>query len=352
MKSFAPVYTEEMESYLLPDEYEGFKVGRVTLEHKERYVLRNPDGEYDAEILGQMRYKAESRNDFPAVGDWVIFQEFDKGKGIIHKILPRKNSLERKAVGKEGERQLIATNIDTAFIVVAVDRDFSVNRIQRYLTIVLDAKIEPVIVLSKVDLIDKERLDELTAQIRARIPRVEINLASCENDTGLDAFRSLLKPNHTYCLLGSSGVGKSTLINKLSGEDRMTTSSISESSVRGKHTTSHRELIVLENGAMIIDNPGMREVGIVVNDSGIEEVFDSITRIAAGCKFSDCKHLNETGCAVLAALKNDEISQEDYDNFLRLQREQQYFDSSESERKHRGRALSKHIKKYYKSKDQ
>jgi ribosome biogenesis GTPase len=344
-------YTEEMEMHRIAKGYGDFLVGRVTLEHKERYILRNQDGEYDSEILGQMRYRAEKRSDFPAVGDWVVFQEFNEGQGIIHDILPRFNRLERKAVGREADRQLIATNIDTAFIMVATDRDFSVNRIQRYLAIVLESKIEAVIVVNKMDLIDPEDRDELLQTITDRIPNVPVVLASCENVSGIAAINEFLQPNKTYCLLGSSGVGKSTLLNTLSGERTMSTASISETTDRGKHTTTHRELIVLENGAMIIDNPGMREVGMVSAASGIEETFDLIAELALNCKFSDCQHMNEDGCAVLEALENGDISQADYDHYLQLQKEQEHFESSEQERKQKGKALSKHIKNYYKSKN-
>ncbi|UKN01099.1 ribosome small subunit-dependent GTPase A [Paracrocinitomix mangrovi] len=350
MNTFNLGYTEEMEKYRIENGYEDFRVGRVILEHKERYILKNKEGEYDAEILGQMRYKAESRSDFPAVGDWVVFQEFNEGQAIIYDILPRLNTLERKAVGKEGDRQLIAANIDTAFIIVAVDRDFSINRIQRYLTIVLESRIEAVIVLNKIDLIESEKRDELKSMINNRIPNIPIIITSCESDLGLASLLAFLKPNQTYCLLGSSGVGKSTLLNKLSGKKLMETAAISETIVRGKHTTSHRELVVLENGSMIIDNPGMREVGMVSVSSGIEETFDNIVEIASACKFSDCKHLNESGCAVIKALENREISQADYDNYMQLQKEQEHFESSEIERKQKGKALSKHIKNYYKSK--
>jgi ribosome biogenesis GTPase len=246
---------------------------------------------------------------------------------------------------------LIATNIDTAFIVVAADRDFSVNRIQRYLAIVLESKIEPIVVLNKIDLVKPEECQELLQEIQGRIPDVPIVLASCENASGLEEIHKLLKPGKTYCLLGSSGVGKSSLLNKLSGEETMSTASISETSDRGKHTTTHRELILLSNGAMIIDNPGMREVGMTTTSSGIQEVFDEISDLAQNCKYGDCQHISEAGCAVLEALANGEIAQADYDNYMRLQKEQEHFQSSELERKQKGKALSKHIKNYYKSKD-
>ena len=344
-------YTEKMEAYRLENGYTEFDVGRVILEHKERYIVLNSKGEYDAEILGQIRFNAEKRSDFPAVGDWVVFQEFNEGQAIIHAILPRINCLERKSVGTESDRQLIATNIDTAFIVVAVDRDFSVNRIQRYLAIVLDSKIEAIVVLNKIDLIKPEECKELLQEIQGRIPGIPVVLASCENESGIEELKKHLEPSRTYCLLGSSGVGKSSLLNKLSGEDFMSTASISEASVRGKHTTTHRELILLNNGAMVIDNPGMREVGMASTSSGIQEAFDIISNLALNCKYSDCQHISEDDCAVIEALQNGEIAKADYDNCIRLQKEQEHFQSSELERKQKGKALSKHIKNYYKSKN-
>jgi ribosome biogenesis GTPase len=343
-------YTKEMEAYRIQNGYGKFEVGRVVLEHKERYILRNSDGEYDAEILGQMRFKAEKRADFPAVGDWVVFQAFNEGQGIIHAILPRINALERKAVGRDGDRQLIATNIDTAFIVVAADRDCSVNRIQRYLTLVLESNIRAIIVVNKIDLIKPEKHNTLRHEFEERISNVQVILASCEDGSGMEELNNAIEPKKTYCMLGSSGVGKSTLLNKLSGEHSMATSNISEATERGKHTTTHRELIILDNGAMIIDNPGMREVGMVSASSGIEATFDVIAELAFSCKFSDCKHTNEDGCAVLEALENGEITQADYDNYTQLQKEQEHFESTEQERKQKGKALSKHIKNYYKSK--
>lgn len=351
MDVYALGYTKEMEEYRVENGYAAFDVGRIILEHKERYIVLNTIGEYDAEILGHMRFNAEKRSDFPAVGDWVVFQEFNESQAIIHAILPRTNSLERKSVGSESDRQLIATNIDTAFIVVAADRDFSINRIQRYLAIVLASNIEAIIVLNKIDLIPAEECENLLQEIKNRIPDTPVVLASCENESGIEELQKSLKPAKTYCLLGSSGVGKSSLLNKLSEEELMPTASISKTNARGKHTTTHRELILLNNGAMIIDNPGMREVGMTAASAGIEEVFDQISDLASDCKYSDCQHTNEDDCAVLAALEKGEIAMADYNNYMRLQKEQEHFESSELERKQRGKVLSKHIKNYYKTQD-
>lgn len=300
-------YTQELEKYRIRHGYEEFDVGRVILEHKERYIVLNKKGEFDPEILGLLRYNAENRSDFPAVGDWVVFQEFNEEQAIIHAIRPRKNRLERKSVGSESDRQLIATNIDRAFIVIAAYRDFNINRIQRYLAIALESKIEAVVVLNKIDLITPEECKVLLQEIQDRIPDIPVVMASCENESGLEEIKRLLKPGRTYCLLGSSGVGKSTLLNMLLGEEFMSTSSIGQASARGKYTTTHRELILLKNGAMIIDNPGMREVGMVSASTGIQEVFDALSNLALHCKYGDCHHIAEDGCALLEALKKERL---------------------------------------------
>ncbi|MCB0639640.1 MAG: GTPase RsgA, partial [Lewinella sp.] len=186
----------------------GMAVGRVAAEHKERYLVKTAEGEYEAEVIGQLRYSAQSRADFPAVGDWVALLPYDEEKALIHAVLPRKTILERQAVGKQGEKQLIATNLDGAFIVQAVDRDFNLNRLERYLALCHAAKIKPFIVLSKTDLLGEAEVTTLTADIQARVKTVAVLPLSNTTGAGVDAVRDLIEPGQTYCLLGSSGVGK------------------------------------------------------------------------------------------------------------------------------------------------
>lgn len=340
-------YHSKLEKYRAEQNLASFEVGRVISEHKERYVLKTPTEEFDAELLGNLRFTAESRYDFPAVGDWVAFSEYDEGKALIHAIYPRTSILERQAVGKSGQVQLIATNIDFGLIVQAVDRDFNINRLERYLTICNASKVEPIIVLSKVDLIDKSDLDSIIDQIRTRIKAVPLVAVSNES-IGYDQLENVLEPGHTYCMLGSSGVGKSTLLNKLSGTQQMKTGEISPSLNKGRHITSHRELFVLDSGAILIDNPGMREVGIADTSSGLEMTFDNIIEYAQQCRYKDCTHIHEEGCAVLEAVEKGEIDEDAYANFRKMEKEKMHFESDASERKKKDKDLGKVIKNFQK----
>ena len=335
-------YNDSLERYRIDQNLGSFETGRVISEHKERYVLRTPDSEFDAELIGNMRFTATGRHDFPAVGDWVAFSIYDEGKALIHAIYPRASIIERQAVGKSGQVQIIATNIDYALIVQAVDRDFNLNRVERYLTICNASNIEAVVVLSKIDLVEEAALRDLVDQTRNRIPGVEVITAS--NQMGYEKLESIIRKGKTYCLLGSSGVGKSTLLNALSGRHQMKTGEISSSVNKGRHITSHRELIVLDRGGILIDNPGMREVGIADTAAGLELTFDSILRYARSCRFADCTHQHESGCAVLSALENGDIEEAAYHNYLKMEKEKMHFESDAMERKKKDRDFGKMVR--------
>lgn len=341
-------YTDELEQFRTAQKLDGFELGRVVAEHKERYVVRTTKGEFDAEITGNMRFTAKGREDFPAVGDWVTLAAYDSNFAVIHNIFPRFSILQRQAVGQFGEIQIIATNIDYAFLVQAVDRDFNINRLERYLAICYASKVSPIIVLSKTDLIDEQALDALLEKLKQRIKGVPVIAISNETQAGYETIRKAIKKGKTYCLLGSSGVGKSTLSNKLSGRNVMRTDAISQSTSKGRHVTSHRELIVLENGGILIDNPGMREVGIADASGGLETTFDEILSLAEQCKFKDCTHTSEAGCAVIEAVERGEIEQSSYKNYLRLEREKNYFESTVAERRKRDKQFGKIMKNYKK----
>ena len=250
-------YYKEIDEYIQQNSLSEFSVGRVIREHKERYSVSIGEKEYDAEITGNLRFSSQSRSDFPAVGDWVAISEYDDDKVLIHSVFPRKTILERQAVGKQGEKQIIATNIDFAFIVQAVDRDFNINRIERYLTICNTSNVKPIIILNKIDLIEDIELTKLIANVQNRIKQVPLITISNETLIGIERLKGNIIKGKTYCLLGSSGVGKSTLLNNLSGKQLMKTNTISSSANRGRHVTTHRELLVLENGGILIDNPGI-----------------------------------------------------------------------------------------------
>ncbi len=341
-------YNGTLEEFRVKNNLETLEVGRVISEHKERYIVKTEKGEFEAEITGNLRFSALSREDFPAVGDWVALTIYDPDFSIIHKILPRFSIISRQAVGQFGAIQIIATNIDYALLVQAADRDFNINRLERYLTICNSSKVSPIIVLNKVDLIDEHRIADIMGQINARIKNVQVIAISNESHQGYDKLTAIIEKGKTYCMLGSSGVGKSTLLNNLSGKALMRTDTISLSTNKGKHVTSHRELIVLESGGILIDNPGMREVGITDSDGGIEKTFDSIVSLSQQCKFKDCTHTTEVGCSVIDAVESGEIDKESYQNYLKMEREKAHFESTIEEKRKKDKDFGKILKNYKK----
>jgi ribosome biogenesis GTPase len=341
-------YNQEHEHARKELNLENFGIGRVVAEHRERYVVRTETGETEAEITGNMRFTAESREDFPAVGDWVALTAYDTGFAVIHTILPRFSLIKRQAVGQIGEVQVIAVNIDFAFITQAVDRDFNINRLERYLAICHSANVSPIILLTKTDLIQEARLSELSGQIKSRIHDVPVIPISNENRSGYDNIREIIEKGKTYCMLGSSGVGKSTLINNLADRTVMRTGEISESTNKGKHVTSHRELVILDEGGILIDNPGMREVGLTDSGAGLDVAFDGFSELAKSCRFNDCTHTEEAGCAVIAAIDRGELNKEAYLNYLKMEREKEHFESTLAERRKKEKAFGKILKNYKK----
>jgi len=341
-------YNDDLEQSRIGNNLQDFEIGRVISEHKERYIVRTEQGELTAEITGNLRFAATGREDFPAVGDWVALTVFDPEFSVIHGILPRFSVISRQAVGKHGEVQVIAANIDYALILQAADRDFNINRLERYLTLCYSSKVRPVIVLSKIDLSDEDRIAEILDHIRQRIKDVPVIAISNESKEGYAEIQSLIQKGKTYCMLGSSGVGKSTLLNNLAGRSVMRTDVISQSANRGKHVTSHRELIILDNGGILIDNPGMREVGIADSSGGLETTFDLIIRLAQNCRFKDCTHTNEVGCTVLEAVNKGEIDQDSFENYRKMQREKAHFESTVLERRQKDKDFGKRMKNYKK----
>ena len=337
-------YSVDLENYRKEQGLDSFGVGRVISEHKERYVVKTAEREYEGEIIGTLRFAASSRNDFPAVGDWVAISEYDDDKVLIHAVFPRSTIIERQAVGKQGEKQIIATNVDYAFVVQAVDRDFNLNRIERYLTICNASGVKPIIVLNKVDLIDTGELGKLVALVGDRIKRVPIVPISNESQQGIEDLKKYIEKGRTFCLLGSSGVGKSSLLNNISGAQKMKTDAISASSQKGRHVTSHRELVVLDNGGIVIDSPGMREVGIADSSDGLEATFSEILELSGSCRFKDCTHITEVGCAVLEAVESGEIDKAAYENYLKMEREKEHFESTVAERRKKDKDFGKMVK--------
>lgn len=341
-------YNDKLEAFRIEHDLTNFDVGRVVSEHRERYIVRTIKGEFESEVTGNMRFAAKNREDFPAVGDWVSLATYTSDFAIIHKILPRWSVIKRQAVGQFGEIQIIATNIDYAFLVQAVDRDFNINRLERYLTICNSSKVSPVIILTKTDLINELQLAEILDRLKSRIKHVPVIAVSNETQDGYEVINSFIKKGKTYCMLGSSGVGKSTLLNNLTGKTLMKTDSISTSTNKGKHITSHRELIILENGGILIDNPGMREVGIADTAGGLEITFEEIIKLSKDCKFKDCTHTNEIGCRVIEAVEKGEIDIASYENYLKMEKEKAYFESTIAERRKKDKDFGKMIKNFKK----
>lgn len=336
-------YSSKLEEYRKKQGLDAFGLGRVIKAHKERYIVSTGASELECELIGKLRYTVEDPNEWPAVGDWVAINEYDTHKALIHAVLPRSSQLERKAIGRDGEAQIIATNIDFGLILQSLNRDFNLNRLERYLTICHHSGIEPLVVFTKIDLLSEPELSALLTLVKQRIKSTPILAISNLSQEGLDNLRAVLKPGKTYCLLGSSGVGKSTLINVLSGTSTMLTGEISESIARGKHVTTHRELIVLEQG-ILIDNPGMREVGITDGHQGLELTFQDLMVLAESCKYSDCSHRHEDGCAVMQAVEDGRLSPETYEHYLSLEKEREHYESSALDKKKKDKDLGKLIK--------
>jgi len=319
-------------------------VARVASESRGSYEIINQNGRFLARITGKQMFDARSRADYPAVGDWVAIAELEEGRAVIHKVLPRKTIIQRKYNNKN-EIQIIAANIDVAFIVESVNRDYNLNRFERYFAIANDGGVKPAIILNKIDLISKEELDLKLAEIKNRFNDVDIIFTSTRTDEGLNELKEYILKSKTYCFLGSSGVGKSSLINKLLGENIIKTEDISIGTGRGKHATTKREMYFLRNGGIVVDNPGMREVGMTDTSAGIDSFFDEITALSDKCKYVDCTHIQEPGCAVLSALKSGKLDKEKYSNYINLKKEAEHYEMTELEKREKDRQFGKFINK-------
>lgn len=305
---------------------EGYSAGRVAIENKRNYLLYTSFGELTGEISGKFHFDTDERSDFPAVGDWVLFRPIlDEGKAIIEKVFERKSKLGRKAAGIKTDEQIIAANIDYAFIVSSLNQELNPGRLERYLTLISDNNIEAVLIFSKSDLCTDAEKKISEAGSFAGDTKLHI-VSSFENE-GIEELSKYFEGNKTIAVVGSSGVGKSTLINVLTGEDSMEVSEISLYKDKGRHTTSHRELILIESGGMIIDTPGMRELQLWEGSDGISETFSDVEKYLGKCRFSDCRHDTEPGCAIKNVIESGELDERRFKSYIKLQREIRHFEN-------------------------
>ncbi len=327
------------------------QIARVTTVNKDSYTIDNGRGGVLAEVTGKLMFSADSPLDFPATGDWVLAQYFDNDAfAIISEVVPRKSVLTRKASGQKIDFQLIAANIEIGLIVQSLDHDYNLRRLERYMVMVNQSHIEPVVLLSKSDLLPVAEIEEKVDAIHALIPDLRVLPFSNQDHTARQQVKALLAPGRTYCLLGSSGVGKSTLINNLLDGVQLRTQEVRAKDGKGRHTTTRRQLIKLDNGAMIIDTPGMRELGNFVVGKGIHGTFDEISALANQCRYNDCSHTQEQGCAILAALEDEIISRERYSNYMKLNREAAFYEMSYLEKKRKDKKFGKMVKSVLKAK--
>ena len=322
---------------------EGCGFARVSAVDRGSYLIKDESREVPAELSGKLAHQIDRSVDLPCVGDWVTAHYHNNDTAaIIHQVFPRKTFLRRKTPGKNIDFQMIAANIDTAFIVQSCHFDFNPSRLDRYLIMATDGQVEPIVILTKTDLIPPEELDQKLALLRS-VTQARVMALSNITGIGLAELQQTLSAGKTYCLLGSSGVGKTTLINRLLGREALKTQAV-RSTGEGAHTTSRRQLIVLSQGAMLIDTPGMRELGLVGASDGVALGFEDLVALAAQCRYADCSHQHEPGCAVRAAVENGELPKDRYANYLKLKKESEYYEMSYLDKRKKDKAFGRFIK--------
>ncbi|HAQ41140.1 MAG TPA: ribosome small subunit-dependent GTPase A [Clostridiales bacterium] len=299
--------------------YENLTIGRIISQDKGMYRAVTENGEKKAQISGKFRYNAVSSSDYPAVGDFVMLDENEDGNAIIHHVLTRKSVFIRKAAGTSNESQIVASNIDTVFICMSLNNDFNLRRLERYIGVTWDSGATPVVVLTKSDLCGN--LEQMLAELETVALSVDIIVTSSFKEDGYLSVKKYIDNGKTVAFIGSSGVGKTTLINKLAGENLFETQEIRNDD-RGRHTTTKRELIVLPEGGIVIDTPGMRELGIESTD--LSKAFSDINELSGQCRFSDCTHTKEPGCAVREAIESGLLPEERLSSYLKLKKEAGY----------------------------
>jgi ribosome biogenesis GTPase len=344
-------YDAWIHDQLEADKAAAHEVARVIAVHKDSYVVANGKGEAFAECSGNLLYTVDSAADLPTTGDWVYADFYDgDSHAIVHGVAARKTLLKRKKAGKRVDLQLIAANVDVAFILQSVDYNLNLRRLERYLVMVHESKITPVILLSKADLIPREQVEIIQQDVSRISPGTTVIPFSNLSGENIETIKGSLLPGQTYCMLGSSGVGKTTLLNSILGSEDYETQPVSKKDSKGRHTTTSRELIRLENGALLIDTPGMRELGHVSVEAGIDDTFPEIRELADQCKFANCSHTGEKGCKIMAAIMGGELDEQHYKNYLKMKQESAFHEMSYFERREKDRAFGKMVKSVLKGK--
>jgi ribosome biogenesis GTPase len=326
---------------------------RIVRENREQYLAYGELGEFHCEVSGKFRHNSNSKSKYPAVGDWVAASVRDEEKkATIHAVFERKSFLSRKVVGENTDEQIVAANIDFIFIVTGLDDNYNLRRIERYLTMAWNSGAIPIVILNKADLCEDAESKKL--EVESIAIGVDVLLVSSMSSSSLELLKKYTNPGKTIAFIGSSGVGKSTLINSLLGTNKQKVNSVSGLGSRGKHTTTYRELILLDNGCIVIDTPGMRELQLWGDEDGLKQTFDDIKELALYCKYKDCNHISEPGCAILEAVKKGNISQERLDSYYKLKKELSYLEDRLTLKpsvieKSRSKKISKLVKNYYKN---
>ncbi|TGM59040.1 ribosome small subunit-dependent GTPase A [Leptospira vanthielii] len=308
---------------------QGLSAMRIIRENREKYIACCELGEFSCEISGKYRFDTDSKSEFPAVGDWVVTSVIpNEMKAIIHALLPRKSVFSRKVAGQITDEQVIAANIDIVFIITGLDLNYNLRRIERFLSIAWESKALPVILLNKADLCPEAELRK--TEVESVAIGVDVYTLSATQNIGIDILNQYIQRGKTVAFLGSSGVGKSTIINSLLGMEHLKMNEVSELGSRGRHTTTYRELIVLPSGGMVIDTPGMRELQVWGDEEGLKYVFDDIEKLSLNCRYRNCSHENEPGCAVQNAISNGSLDPKRLESFLKLKKEFKYLENRQT----------------------
>ncbi len=297
----------------------GLLPGRVAVEHRNRYVVYSGAGELSAQLLGKLRREAAGTAQLPAVGDWVALETGPGGTATLRAVLPRRSAFVRKVAGRETAEQVVAANVDTVFLLTAAEGDLSLRRLERYLALGWESGASPVVVLTKADLVaDPADAVQAAGSVASGVP---VHVVSSVTGRGLEELGPYLGPGRTVALLGSSGVGKSTLVNRLLGREELRTAAVRDADGKGRHTTTRRELVLLPSGGAVIDTPGMRELSLWHAAEGMREAFEDVERLGEGCRFADCRHDTEPGCAVRSAVEAGDLPAERLESYGKLRRE-------------------------------